>query len=129
MDKEHEHPIKKTKKKSYNDQITKQKKYQNETEEKFVLASKNEMTTKDNDNLDLPTYKNKNISPSNKLKSLINNQDIKLISSSIIKKQSKLHSTLIKRKNNLNKNSLINLLINRSSTDKSNEPSNHLHYY
>ena len=85
MDKENGCSFKKNKKKSSNSQITKQKNRRNETEEKFVITSKNESTIKDNE---LPnTYKNLDIALSNKLQSLINNQEIKQPSSNLIKKK------------------------------------------
>ena len=107
MYKENSNTIKKNKKKSIKRQLTKQKNPPNETEEKLVITTKNELTCKDNDNLqDLSnTYKNLDVILSNKLESLRKNQENKQTTSSLIKNNNNSNSinTLIKQKKEFSK--------------------------
>ena len=131
MDKDHVNSIKKQKKKSNKSLITKRKNNQNETEDKFLTTTKNELISKDNNEIvqDLPsTYKNLDILFSNKLQYLGNNQEKKQISSRLIKKHnnSKSVSNLIKL-SSARKQSILKICMERSNssnTEKSNDINN-----
>ena len=110
-------------------QIKNQKNYKNETEEKFVITTKNELITNDdNDNLiGLPnTYKKSDVLISNRLQSLGNSTEKKQTSSNLIKKQNNFNNNnnLIKQTNNFQKQPVFKLIMNKSYTEKSNEKSN-----
>ena len=129
MDKEElKYSIKANKKNSNKKQIKNQKNYLNETEEKFVITTKNELITNDNnDNLQSLTnsYKNLDVLFFNRLQSLGNKKENKQSSSNLIKKQNNFNiNNLIKQKNNYQKQPVFKLVLNKNNTGKSNETSN-----